>query len=248
MQHSYGWLPDKKDKRDLIYRPQINLNSVPQAVNLRSDMPTIYDQGQLGSCTANAIAAALDYQRVRQAEHLIYPSRLFIYYNERKSTKTTKTDSGATIRESVKAVKGYGACPETEWPYVISKFTDKPVKQAYTEALSYEDLLYQKVNQTQGDMQSCLAEGQPFVIGINVYESFESTEVANNGQVPMPAKGEKLLGGHALLVVGYEANGDWIFRNSWGESWGDRGYGYFPQEYLLDSKLSSDFWTLTKVK
>lgn len=244
-QHSYGWLPDETDERDLVAKP--DLSRIPSTIDLRTHMPPIYDQGQLGSCTANAVAAALDYQRVHQAEPLINPSRLFIYYNERKDQKTVKEDSGATIRESVKAVKSYGACPEKEWPYQISKFTNKPSKQAYKDALDYEALLYQRVQRTTADIQAVLAGGDPVVIGINVYESFESSAVAKSGQVPMPAKGESLLGGHAVLVVGYE-NGKWICRNSWGSDWGDRGYFYMPEEYLLDTKLSSDFWVITKTK
>lgn len=244
-QHSYGWLPDEPDERDFVLEPKTT--RVPNSIDLRSQMPPIYDQGQLGSCTANAVAAALDYQRVRQTEPLVTPSRLFIYYNERKDEKTIKEDSGATIRESVKAVKSYGACPEKEWPYDIAKFTNKPPKKAYKDALSYEALLYQRVQRITADIQAVLAGGDPIVTGINVYESFESSAVANSGQVPMPAKGESLLGGHAVLVVGYE-NGKWLCRNSWGSDWGDRGYFFMPEEYLLDSKLSSDFWVITKTK
>lgn len=243
--HFYGWLADEPDNRDLVFKPKGG--NLPNQIDLRSKFPPIYDQGDLGSCTANAIAGALDYQRVAQQEPLITPSRLFIYYNERKAEHSIKTDAGATIRESVKAVKKYGACSEKEWPYMISRFKNKPPKQAYKDALNYEDLLYRRVDASVAAIQECLANADAIVIGISVYESFESPAVANGGKVPMPAKGEQLLGGHAVVVVGYE-NERWICRNSWGADWGDRGYFYLPQEYLLDSNLSGDFWALTKVK
>ncbi len=244
--HTFGWLPDVPDGRDYLYTP-VKVN-IPDSVDLRSQMPAIYDQGNLGSCTANAVAAALDFQRARQAEHFITPSRLFIYYNERKDQHTIREDSGASIRESVKAVKHYGACPESEWKYDIEKFTHKPSKPCYTAALKYEDLLYIRVNQSLGDIQNALASGNAVVVGINVYESFESDAVANSGNVPMPnVSSEQLLGGHAVLVVGYE-NEKWIVRNSWGVDFGDRGYCYLPFPYLTNPKLSGDFWTLTKVR
>lgn len=243
--HFYGWIPDKPDNRDFIYKPTVY--RIPDVVDLRHFMPPVYDQGNLGSCTANAVAGALDYERTRQSETLVTPSRLFVYYNERKDEHQIKTDAGATIRESVKAVKKYGVCPEKHWPYDIAKFANKPPKTCYTEALKYVDLTYLRVHQGQAEMQNCLAEGFAIVIGINVYESFESSAVAKSGEVPMPAADEQLLGGHALLVVGYE-NDKWIVRNSWGADWGDKGYCYLPFEYLLKSGLSGDFWALTKVK
>lgn len=243
--HSYGWRPDLPDQRDVAF--VAGSTKVPAFVDLRNNCPPIYDQGQLGSCTANAVTAALDYERFKQGEPFISPSRLFVYYNERKAEGTISSDSGATIRESVKAVKSYGAPRELDWPYDITKFQDKPTKQCYAEAVGFEDLAYQRVTRSMSDMQAVLAGFQPFVAGISVYESFESLEASKTGRIPIPAKNEKLLGGHAILVVGYK-DGEWICRNSWGTLWGDKGYFYFPYEYLSDSKLSSDFWTLTKVK
>lgn len=244
----YGWRPSSLDHRDFIYEPTIT--TLPVEVDLRPENPPIYDQGQLGSCTANAIAAHLDFNRHKQGEAFIEPSRLFIYYNERLHDGTVTQDAGSTIRESVQAVKTYGACPETEWPYVISQFTKSPASSCYTDATKYEDLTYLRVNRTVNDMKSCLAEGFPFVIGISVYESFEGETASKTGIIPMPSKSEQVLGGHALCVVGYitlNKKSYWIFRNSWGTSWGSSGYGFLPQAYLMNSGLSSDFWTLRKV-
>lgn len=251
VKHFFGWLPDLPDQRDFIYKPTLAIGTLPVSVDLRSSMPPVYDQGQLGSCTANSIAAHLDFDRKKQGETLITPSRLFIYYNERKDQHTTKSDAGSTIRESVKAVKKYGACPESEWPYVISKFASKPTAGSYTDALKFEALTYQKILRSVNDMMTCLANGLPFAIGFTVYDSFESDATAKTGIMTMPAASESVLGGHAVLVCGYiQINGQpyWIVRNSWGASWGDKGYFYMPQQYLLNSQLSSDFWVVQTVK
>lgn len=246
--HAYGWRPDLPDQRDHQFLTVFK-GSLPSSIDLRRKMPPVYDQGQLGSCTANAIAAHLDYNRGLQGKKFITPSRLYIYYNERVAEGTIMSDSGATIRGSVKAVVSFGAPHEKLWPYQISKFMDRPSKAAYTEGVTNEAVAYQRIARVLTSMQACLAEGYPFVIGISVYDSFEA--IKSDGMMPMPATSESLLGGHALCVAGYkmiQGKLHFIVRNSWGTSWGDRGYLYMPVEYLLDKKLSSDFWTLRKVK
>lgn len=246
----YGWKPDKLDDRDKLYVPEYRVVP-PSQVDLRAGFSAIYDQGELGSCTANAVAAHLDFNRHKQGEGYIEPSRLFIYYNERKDDGDVSEDAGSSIRESVKAVKKYGAVPEADWPYDISKFTIQPPQLSYTKAHKYSDLTYLRVIQAQTTMQLCLAGGYPFVTGISVYESFESPAVAASGIVPLPGPSEQLLGGHAVVCVGYKlVNGSlhWIMRNSWGAKWGSAGYFYLPWRYLLDPSLSSDMWSLRVVK
>jgi C1A family cysteine protease len=209
----------------------------------------VYDQGQLGSCTANAIAGALEFDQIKEADKTIFtPSRLFIYYNERTMEHTVNTDSGAQIRDGIKSVGSIGAPPETDWPYDITKFADRPPAKAFTDAPLGKALQYQRVPQVLNQMKGCLASGYPFVFGFTVYESFESQQVATNGIVPMPAAGEKVLGGHAVVAVGYEDNSQrFIVRNSWGPGWGMKGYFTMPYAYLTDSNLSDDFWTVRLV-
>src|SRR5207245_219307 len=142
----------------------------PKKVDLRNQDTPIYDQGELGSCTANAIAAHLDFNRKKQGENIIVPSRLFIYYNERLEDGTVEMDAGSTIRESVKVINKQGACPESEWGYDISQFTVQPPKTAYADALKFHDLKYLRLSQTLTAFRSCLAEGYPFVGGITVYD------------------------------------------------------------------------------
>ena len=246
----YGWSPDIPDGRDLMYAaPPEVVTQLPPKVDLRDQCPGVYDQGQLGSCTANAIAAALEFDQMKQKESPSTPSRLFIYYNERAIEGTVDSDSGAQIRDGVKSVNQQGAPPETEWPYDISKFRDKPAQQVYQDATKHEAILYQRLTPTLPQLKGCLAAGYPFVFGFVVYASFESQEVASTGQAPMPQAGEQQLGGHAVLAVGYdESQQRFIVRNSWSPSWGMAGYFTLPYPYLVQGTLSSDFWTIRSVE
>jgi C1A family cysteine protease len=244
----YGWMPDVPDHRDLVYMAP-RIAALPPSVDLRAGCPPVYDQGQLGSCTANAIGAAIQFEQIRQKEPKPFaPSRLFIYYNERAMEHTLGQDAGAQIRDGIKSVNHIGACPETDWPYVISKFTQKPPARAFKDAPLGKAVSYQRVVQTLEQMKGCLAAGFPIVLGFSVYESFESQQVATSGTVPMPASKEKLLGGHAVLAVGYnDADQRFLVRNSWGTGWGMQGYFTIPYAYLTDSNLCDDLWTIQMV-
>jgi C1A family cysteine protease len=247
----YGWVRDLPDARDFLYAaPLIRFpHGLPASIDLRSECPPIYDQGQLGSCTGNGIAGAIEFDQRKQGIKEFVPSRLFIYYNERVIEGTVSQDSGAQIRDGIKSVATLGAPPETDWPYDIKRFADKPPAKAYADAKKDLVSAYSRVAQTVGQMQGCLAEGFPFVFGFTVYDSFESEHVADTGIVPMPAPGETVLGGHCVVAVGYNnAKRTFIIRNSWGTGWGMKGYCTMPYEYLLSSNLASDFWTIRAVK
>jgi C1A family cysteine protease len=247
----YGWVPDLPDGRDLLYAaPPRPLAKLPDKVDLRKSCPSIYNQGELGSCTANAIAAALEFDQIKQRlKNVSTPSRLFIYYNERAMEGTIESDSGAMIRDGVKTVAKQGACSETSWPYEIDRFRDKPGRGCYAEGRKHQAIRYLRLNQSLGQLKGCLAEGFPFVFGFSVYEGFESPHVEATGEVEMPGAKEEFRGGHAVLAVGYEERTQrFIVRNSWGTKWGKRGYFTMPYPYLLQSSLSRDFWTIRKVE
>jgi C1A family cysteine protease len=243
----YGWLPDLPDARDHLYAaPAPVLQALPPKTDLRPGCPPPYDQGQLGSCTGNAIAGAIQYERRKQNMTPDFvPSRLFIYYNERVIEGTVEADSGAQIRDGIKSVAGQGDCPETDLPYDISKFAQKPSARCYRDATKYKAVSYSRLDQDTNQLKGCLASGYPFVFGFTVYASFEGPEVARTGIVPMPATGEKVLGGHAVMAVGYDdAQQRFLVRNSWGTGWGLEGYFTIPYAYLTNSNLSDDFWTI----
>lgn len=211
-------------------------------------MPPVYDQGELGSCTANAIGAAFEYNQVRGGKADFMPSRLFIYYNERKMEGTIKSDSGAMIRDGIKSVNKIGVVSEIEWPYVISRFAVTPPAKVYNDARFHRSVQYQRVPQNTHAMKQCLAQGNPIVFGFTVYESFESDQVASTGEVPMPGLSESVLGGHAVLAVGYDDSVKrFKVRNSWGPGWADSGNFTMPYDYLTNPSLSDDFWTISQV-
>jgi C1A family cysteine protease len=253
--HGLGWIPDVPDQRDYIFKPLrvVAPTELSKQVDLRDHLPPVYDQGNLGSCTGQALAAAFDFGRKKQGEPFMSPSRLFIYWNERDSIGTVDSDSGAMLRDGIKVLAKLGTPREAVWPHDISQFTVKPDERAYIEAEKNQALVYQRImrppEDRTHDMLLCLGDGFPFVTGFTLYQSFESDEVRRTGIVPMPAMDESMLGGHAVVVVGYDLDKQhFICRNSWGEAWGDKGDFYLPFAYLAHGGLSSDQWTIRTVE
>lgn len=243
----FGWQPDLPDKRDKYYISRVA--ELPPKVDLRPKCPAPYDQGELGSCTANAIAGAIEFDLLKQNQQAFTPSRLFIYYNERVIEHSVNEDAGAMIRDGIKSVNKQGACHETIWPYDIAKFANKPSSQSYTDAKLHQALSYARVRRNLKSFKSVLASGLPFTFGFSVYESFVGDDVAKTGVVPMPRAHEQLLGGHAVMACGYDDAKQWfIVRNSWGDTWGEKGYFYMPYKYLTSSDLSDDFWMIKIVE
>ena len=240
----FGWVPDRPDQRDYLYsaiRPVVRL---PEKVDLREFCSIVENQEALGSCTANALAGNLEYLDHKTDDKYEDVSRLFIYYNERVLEDTVDYDSGASLRDGIKTLRKQGVCWETTWPYLIERFSRKPSRQSYLEAKKHRIESYHRIG-TLSEMLTCLAEGFPFVFGFTVYESFQSQRVAKTGVANMPRKKEKVLGGHAVLAVGYnQKQKRFLVRNSWGTKWGKDGYFTMPYEYL--ETLAADFWTIRK--
>ena len=246
----YGWIRDLPDQRDLHYEPPPQMvERLPPRVDMRAQFPDCYDQGLLGSCTAQAIAGALQFLELKEGENPpVMPSRLFIYYNERAVEGTVDSDSGAQIRDGIKVVAREGFCSEPMWPYDIMLFAARPPEACYTAAYHERVSRYFRLDRQLVALLACLATGYPFVFGFSVYESFESDLVRETGVVELPEPDERLVGGHAVVAVGYDTHQErFIVRNSWGPSWGLGGYFTMPFEYLTNPYLAADFWTIRQV-
>ena len=253
----YNWKPDLPDFRDHMYSFIPTAATVlPKVVDLRPHCSAIENQGNLGSCTGNAIVGALEFLENKEnseavaaggtAKPFVNLSRLFLYYQERVIENTVNQDSGAQIRDGVKACNTIGVCAESLYPYVVSKFKAKPTAKATADAANRKISEYLRITDLTS-LRSSIAAGFPVVFGFTVYESFESDAVAKTGLVPMPQPSEQVLGGHAVMAMGYDDNKQLLkVRNSWGAAWGDQGYFYMPYAYITTTSLSDDFWTIRK--
>jgi C1A family cysteine protease len=238
------WKADKSDSRD--YKYQITAKESPNIVDLRNYCSLIENQGNLGSCTGQAIAGAIELLNKRNGKQTDI-SRLFIYYYERLLEGTVNFDNGAYIRDGIKVCYTYGASLERYWPYDISKYKLEPILEAKNDARNRKVTRYERVADFNGCIDA-LTNGYPVIIGFYVYSSFMSTTVARTGIMSYPnTRREKLLGGHAVLLVGYDKTKKvFIARNSWGTSWGDSGYFYIPFN-VINPDMSSDYWVIKSV-
>ena len=243
--YSFQWQPDRLDSRDYSYTlsSTVNLNRV----DLRPYCSPIENQGNLGSCTGQAIAGAIELLNKRNRKPTDV-SRLFIYYYERLLLGTVNYDSGAYIRDGIKATNHYGASLETYWPYNIKRFKEEPILEAKTDALKRKVTRYERITSFNGCIDA-LNNGYPIIMGFHVYSSFMTMNVAKTGNMPYPnTKSERLLGGHAVLLVGYDKTKKvFIARNSWGTNWGDKGYFYMPFNVVTNTSMSSDYWIIKSV-
>ena len=245
----FGHLPEPPDARDYKFKASPAVTIKP--IDLSWAFPPVRNQGTLGSCTAFATAAMVEFVRNKQKLSPWTPSPLFTYYATRKIEGTTELDSGAYVRDALKSTVNYGSTREEYWPYITTNFAINPPDFAWQDAEKHQALVYFKINQIKEDILSCLSEGYPFTFGAKLYQSFidTQTDFIITNYVPMPdTSKEAFVGGHCMLAVGFtldENNKVYIkVRNSWDYTVGLNGYHYMPIEYFLNPYLSMDFWTI----
>jgi C1A family cysteine protease len=245
-QRVYKLKKDEQDLRDLHFRSVFQTHvELPKTVDLREERSPIVDQGQLGSCTANALASGLrEHMLLKAGQPLTRLSRLFLYWHERSLEGTINEDSGAYLRDGMKVMASIGVAPDIDFPYEISRFTERPSQASEANAAAYKITSYERIIDVNA-LKAALAQGHPVAIGIPVYESFEGFNTAETGIVKLPKRGEQCLGGHAMLAVGYKTikrTKYIIVRNSWGEGWGDKGYCYIPESFFTIYARNIDMW------
>ncbi len=248
MKRAYGYIPDKLDARDRLYTEKVvHRATPPRQASVEALMPPVVDQGQLGSCTGNGIAAVVDFLHVGKSlvDWIGPSSRLQIYYDERVIEGTVRQDAGAEIRDGIKVVNKTGAALEKLWPYTVSKFKTKPTPTAYKDAANRKVKEYLRLL-SLADMVDCIASGFPFVFGFSVPSNFEDDAIEKTGYMTWDKK-QQTVGGHCVAAVGYDLDKNMFrCRNSWGTSWGDKGHFWMPVDYISDSRCASDFWKVSK--
>jgi len=276
--HGLGWLPDYPDFRDytaehktvqpLLKQMKVGKAvkaSLPASVDLRAWCPPIEDQGSLGSCTANAGVGMMEYFERKAFGKHIDASRLFLYKVTRNLLHWTG-DTGAFLRSTMGALVLFGVPPEEYWPYKIADFDKEPTAFCYAFGQAYHAIDYYRldppgtvITDLLARIKTNLAAGLPAMFGFTVYSSY--TQAGTTGKIPFPTPKEKIVGGHAIVAVGYddkmkiknanpgavETVGAFLIRNSWGTGWGDKGYGWLPYEYVLRG-LAEDWWSLIKAE
>jgi C1A family cysteine protease len=246
-----NWKPQMPDIRDLAFRTKFAVAPLPAESDvIRPKSPPCYDQLNLGACTGNGIAFLHHWDQIVQGLPVFMPARLMIYFDERKKEHTISTDSGAIIRDGMKVIVKDGVCPESMWPYDVSKFTLQPTKECYAIGAKHKAKSYSTLAQTAYQLKASLAAGIPYTFGFPVYTSFMNQDVAKTGIMPMPQPGDSLEGGHCVDAVGYciiNNRNYYIVRNSWGTDWGINGYFFMPVQYMEERELASDFSILKQV-
>lgn len=248
----YGWrpsLPDIRDEQFLYRAPNHILVALPPVVDPRKApwMVPVRDQKTQGCCTGFSSTSCDWVVRRKLGLPDFEPSPAFTYWGARVYEGTTREDSGAQVREALRDLIWHGACPIGDMPYNDQDWDTPPSDEARVVAGTHKITSYHAVPQQLDQMRACLAEGYPFISGFTVYESFESPEVANTGVVSMPRMFERVLGGHAVMTVGYDDKTQrFLVQNSWSEAWGMAGYFTIPYKYWTNPRLASDFWTVRR--
>jgi len=260
-----GLIPDGPDDRDRLYAPPPVTGTLPEFVDLEPDpaTPPVWNQGQLGSCTAHGTLACFLWASAKCGANDPMLSRLQLYWNTRAIEGSTGYDSGGQIRDAVKATTS-GIAPEALWPYDVAQFTVQPPANVVQAGQANVGLTYERVAQDADHIRACLAGGFPIDIGVLLYRGFESAKALKTGVVAMPGRMHgNPIGGHCMAVWGYGTGEQWKahgqfpaardtslyvkVRNSWGTDVYQRGYLLMRMDYLTDPQLGSDYWRIERV-
>jgi C1A family cysteine protease len=270
----FGWLPDPPDIRDytvahpkvaeVVRKLRVPELRAPSSVDLRPYFSPIEDQQNVGSCTAQAGVGIVEYYQRRAFNKHLDGSRLFLY----KATRNLlgwQGDTGAYLRTTMGALCMFGVAPEKYWPYAVARYDAEPPAFVYVLGQAYQAETFHRLD-TAGlapadlltSIKQHLAAGLPPMFGFTVYESYRQAQ--RDGRIPFPSATERVVGGHAVVAVGYDdaavvkhavtgatTTGAFLIRNSWGSGWGQAGYGLLPYEYVR-RRLAVDWWVLTKAE
>jgi C1A family cysteine protease len=244
--HHFGWLRDLPDRRDRWKQWPLKLKELERSKDLRANLPEVYDQGALGSCTSNAIVGAFSYEHNKENLGNFSGSRLFVYYNERVLENDVEIDAGAYIRDGMKVINSIGVCEESLCPYRIRRFREEPSPEAFNDASHHKGIKYERIAPTVDEFKKAISNDLVVIFGFSVPSSFEL--IGPDGIMSEPAEGESIIGGHAVLACGYDDDVQRLLvRNSWGPLWGANGYFWMPYSFVTKDNCD-DCWILEIVR
>lgn len=250
MGRRYGWIRSWPDPRDHWYSaPAPCLQALPRRVDHTADFPDAYDQLQTNSCVWQSLGGIAEHCWKAQGLTVCTPSRLFGYYETRAMEGWLDSDGGCIIRDAIKVIARFGIPHEDLWPFDEANVFLRPPQAAYDDALTRQAVQYSRVPQALVQMRASLAQGVPWVVGLTLFEGFESDEAMRTGVINLPTTEELkagTVGAHAVVAVGYDDDEQrFIMRNSWGRDWGQNGYFTIPYAYVQSDSLASDLWRIT---
>ncbi|WP_062295198.1 C1 family peptidase [Nostoc piscinale] len=238
---------------------------LPEFVDLSYWCSPVEDQGSLNSCTAHAGIALIEYAQKKSSGNYTDASPLFLYQVTRNLMQR-EGDSGASVRDTMKAMVAFGVCPEEYWPYNEDKFNEEPTSFCYSFAENYKTIKYFRLDYGQISKYALLSQVKlllvseiPCIFGFTLYNSVYDEVNFSRGHIPLPSKRDKVIGGHTVVAVGYHDRkiienedgerfeGALLIRNSWGNRWGQGGYGWMPYDYITRG-LTADWWSLLKAE
>lgn len=231
----YNWTPDLHFER-VSYDEASEDDMIlvrPRRTRLAVTAP-VRDQLNLGASPVHALLSA--YERVTG---FASPSRLFVYHNMRRRAEE-RDDDGVKLVDAIASLLWYGTCAEERWPYAPARFDETPTEACYAEATRSPPVRAYSVEAHQ--LRALLSRGYPVLAGMQIYASYEEAE---GGDLPVPASNDVIIGGHAVLIVGYDDDrARYTFQNSRGTEWGDAGYGTLPYIVAHDPSKVSSLWTI----
>ncbi len=242
---------DLRDYRLADHHPDIvraaAFYAFPPAFSLRQYDPGVDDQGQIGSCTAFGSGNAHELTQQKQGLTLMRGSKLAQYYWTRQIEGTTAWDSGAYVRDAIKALANTGYAPVADWPYNVQYFSVQPASKAFLDAPAHKALKYVAVPNDVASIKAAIYSGYAVIVGFTVYQNFFNPV---NGIIPWPSG--SVAGGHCVRLIGWDDSKNplfggtaWEFPNSWSTAWGVGGYAWLPSNIL--QSLGSDFWLISEV-
>lgn len=236
----YGCKPDE-DKSGPVFSPPSFAR--PDEADLFEWFPDVMNQSASGSCTAHGALNAARYYIIRsQGRDADFPlSRLQLYWDSRAMEGTTALDEGAQIANVIKTLSEKGCCREDLWPFNLTKLFQAPPDSVYADAVKYRAQIFNRVRADAESVKQAIALGHPVIMGLQIFPSFESAEVARTGIVPMPLRGERPISGHCMAAGAYGPNRT-TARNQWAPTWGDGGNCHFQDEYI--ALYGNDFWII----